>query len=154
MAWFNFNNFYGSFITVLTLLVLCFIVICFSVYFLLYRNKSNNQANVSAFSSIKFSNSNLSCFNNSFKYSCNNKFKRFYSNKASSLKESEFSLQQESPENSNQELNLEDLKALHSLYIKDLYKDRLAPVVPFDSNLILASCNLSDVKDKSEFLKE
>ena len=48
----------------------------------------------------------------------------------------------------------EDLRALHSLYVKDLFKDRIAPVIPFDSNLILASFNLSDIKERSGFLKE
>lgn len=57
-------------------------------------------------------------------------------------------------ENSLLELNVEDLKALHSLYIKDLFKDRIAPIVPFNYNLILDSFNLSDIKEKSEFLKK
>lgn len=46
------------------------------------------------------------------------------------------------------------MKVLHSLYIKDLFKGRIASVIPFDSNLILASCNLSDDKERSEFLKQ
>jgi hypothetical protein len=33
-----------------------------------------------------------------------------------------------------------DLKTLHSIFIKELYKDRKAPVKPFDNNLILATC--------------
>lgn len=48
----------------------------------------------------------------------------------------------------------EDLCILHSLYIKDLFKDRAVPVIPFDSNLILATCNLGDVEERSVFLKE
>jgi hypothetical protein len=48
-----------------------------------------------------------------------------------------------------------ELKALHLLYIKELYKDREAKVVPFDRNLILATCfNCLDSKDKTEFLKQ
>ena len=74
--------------------------------------------------------------------------KRFYS-KTTPLYDSKFNLQQDI----NIELN-EDLRILHSLYIKDLFKDRAAPVIPFDSNLILATCNLGDVEERSVFLKE
>ncbi len=67
----------------------------------------------------------------------------------------ESSLNKQYIDNSNKDLNAEeDLKALHSLYIKDLFKDRIAAVVPFDSNLTLASFSLSDIKERSEFLKE
>jgi hypothetical protein len=49
----------------------------------------------------------------------------------------------------------EELKALHLLYIKELYRDRQAPVVPFDRNLILTTCfNCLDSKVKAEFLKQ
>ncbi len=47
-----------------------------------------------------------------------------------------------------------DLQIMHSLYIKDLFKDRVAPVIPFDSNLILAICNLGNEEERSTFLKE
>ena len=47
-----------------------------------------------------------------------------------------------------------DLQIMHSLYIKDLFKDRVAPVIPFDSNLILATCNLGSEEERSTFLKE
>ena len=40
------------------------------------------------------------------------------------------------------------------MYTKDLFKNRIAPVVSFDSNLIFLSCNLSDDKERSELLKE
>ena len=41
------------------------------------------------------------------------------------------------------ELNTEDLKALHhvAVRIKELYKDREAPVKPFYRDLILATCH-------------
>lgn len=46
--------------------------------------------------------------------------------------------------------SLNDLYILHSLYIKDLFKDRVAPVIPFDSNLTLATCNLGgDIEERS-----
>lgn len=45
-----------------------------------------------------------------------------------------------------------DLKSLHSLHIKELYKDRIAPVKPFDK---LATCtDYLDKALKSKFLKE
>ena len=80
------------------------------------------------------------------------KSKRFYSIKATSLDNYKFNLQ-ENIQDINIEFN-EDLKILHSLYIKDLFKDRAAPVIPFDSNLILATCNLGDIKERPVFLKE
>ena len=51
--------------------------------------------------------------------------------------------------------NIEDLQALHSIYIRELYKDREAPVIPFDRDLILATCHhcLDKIK-QSELLKE
>lgn len=49
----------------------------------------------------------------------------------------------------------DEIKALHILYIKDLYKDRIAPVIPFDTDLTLDSCdNFSDVKERTGFLKK
>ena len=75
------------------------------------------------------------------------KSKHFYSTKATSLDNSKFNLQGDIKD-INLELN-EDLKILHSLYIKDLFKDRAAPVIPFDSNLILATCNLGDIEERS-----
>lgn len=52
-------------------------------------------------------------------------------------------------------LSSEDLKALHSVYIRELYKDREAPVKPFDRDLILATCfHCLDKEKRSEFLKE
>ena len=49
----------------------------------------------------------------------------------------------------------EDLQALHSTYIRELYKDREAPVIPFDRDLILATCHhCLDKNQKFEFLKE
>lgn len=81
-------------------------------------------------------------------YNFNIESKRFYS-KTTPLYDSKFNFQQDI----NIELN-EDLRILHSLYIKDLFKDRAVPVIPFDSNLILATCNLGDVEERSTFLKE
>lgn len=68
----------------------------------------------------------------------NNSFKRSYSTKKNSYRDSlnnyGLNLDQENIDNSSKDLIIEeDLKALHSLYIKDLFKDRIAPVVPFDS---------------------
>jgi hypothetical protein len=79
------------------------------------------------------------------------KSKRFYS-KTTTLNDSKFNLQQDI-QDINVELN-EDLQILHSLYIKDLFKDRAVPVIPFDSNLILTTCNLGDAEERSVFLKE
>lgn len=40
-------------------------------------------------------------------------------------------------------------------YIQDLFKDRIAPVIPFDRNLIKGSClNYTDKVSKAKFLKE
>lgn len=51
--------------------------------------------------------------------------------------------------------NIEDIQALHSIYIRELYKDRVAPVIPFDRYLILATFHhCLDKNKKSEFLKE
>jgi hypothetical protein len=48
----------------------------------------------------------------------------------------------------------EDLKGLHSVYIKVLFTDRNATVKPFDSTLIATCYNCLDKDKKSEFLKE
>ena len=88
--------------------------------------------------SLFFHNCSL-CSNGAFKYS--------YSTKAKST----------FAENSKREFNYlpDEIKALHTLYIKDLYKDRIAPVIPFDTDLILDSCNnFSNVKERTEFLKK
>lgn len=59
------------------------------------------------------------------------------------------------PTNDKTELNIEDLKALHFLFIKELYKDREAPVKPFDRKLIKATCyDCLDKEKKSEFLSK
>jgi hypothetical protein len=50
-------------------------------------------------------------------------------------------------DNSTELLSYDDLKALHFVFIRELYKDRKAPVKPFDDNLILATC--SNYLDKS-----
>ncbi len=40
-------------------------------------------------------------------------------------------------------------------YIQDLFKDRIAPVIPFNRNLIKGSClNYTDRISKAKFLKE
>ena len=55
----------------------------------------------------------------------------------------------------NLELSTNDLESLHSLYIRELYKDRQAPVISFDRSLILDTCfHLLDFNKRSEFLKE
>ena len=48
-------------------------------------------------------------------------------------------------------LNIEELKSLHNIYIKDPYKDRNAIAKPFDDK-VLVTCN--DVNNKSEFVKK
>ena len=111
----------------------------------------------SKLSEVKLNTSIFAYTSDSLSY--NNKFKRFYSTKSNYygdlLSKDEFNLDKENLDNSNKDFNFEeDLRALHSLYVKDLFKDRIAPVIPFDSNLILASFNLSDIKERSEFLKE
>lgn len=51
-------------------------------------------------------------------------------------------------ENNNSNKNNEE-------YIQDLFKDRIAPVIPFDRNLIKGSClNFTDMVSKAKFLKE
>ena len=111
----------------------------------------------SKLSEVKLNTSIFAYTSDSLSY--NNKFKRFYSTKSNYygdlLSKDEFNLDKENLDNSNKDFNFEeDLRALHSLYVKDLFKDRIAPVIPFDSNLILASFNLSDIKERSGFLKE
>lgn len=48
----------------------------------------------------------------------------------------------------------QELKALHTLYINDLTKDRLAPIIPFETDQSFASFNFSNEEEKSKFLKE
>ena len=49
----------------------------------------------------------------------------------------------------------ESIKSLHSIYIKELYKDRAAPVIPFNRELIKSTCtNFQDKKTRITFLKE
>ena len=131
--------------------------------FVLHTNKSSNKAinNISKLPSVNFNTSKFAGYPFNASINCNNKFKRFYSFDSKTncseypLNNDEFSLDKESTGNSNKDFNIEeDLKSLHSLYIKDLLKDRIAPVIPFDSNLIIAYFNISDIKEKSEFLKE
>ena len=51
--------------------------------------------------------------------------------------------------------DLNTIKSLHVSLIKELYKDRKAPVIPFNRESILASCyNCLDKNTRSEFLKE
>jgi hypothetical protein len=141
--------------------VFFFSFVCFALFLLSisthYANKLSDEANTrSKLSTVKFS--------IPYPYlglgNSDRKLKRFYSTKKSSfvadddlLNDDEFNLDQDNIENKDLDIE-EDLNALHSLYIKDLFKDRIAPVVPFDSNLILVSCNLSDTKEKSELLKQ
>jgi hypothetical protein len=48
-----------------------------------------------------------------------------------------------------------NIKPLHSLYINELYKDRAAPVIPFNREFILATCtNFYEKKIRDAFLKE
>jgi len=58
--------------------------------------------------------------------------------------------------NNNRELfSYEYLKALHFIYIRELYKDREAPIKPFDRELGLATCShCLDREKRFEFLKE
>jgi hypothetical protein len=47
------------------------------------------------------------------------------------------------------------IKSLHSSFIKELYKDRKAPVIPFNRESIFATCyNCLDKTIRSEFLKQ
>jgi hypothetical protein len=47
------------------------------------------------------------------------------------------------------------IKSLHSSFIKELYKDRKAPVIPFNRESILATCyNCLDKTIRSELLKQ
>lgn len=49
---------------------------------------------------------------------------------------------------------VDDLKDLHSVYVKRLFTDRNAPVKPFDLTLIAPCYHCLDKDKKSEFLKE
>ena len=165
-AWLKFNVVYLLFIcyfACFTLFVLTYVCTVINEFFsfVLHTNKSSNKAIniISKIPSVNFNTSKFVGYPFNASFNCNNKFKRFYSTKTNCseypLNNDEFSLDKESTGNSNKDFNIEeDLKSLHSLYIKDLLKDRIAPVIPFDSNLIIASFNLSDIKEKSEFLKE
>ena len=51
----------------------------------------------------------------------------------------------------NEYKSIEELKPLHDMYIKDLYKDRNANVKPFEDK-VLATCE--DINNKSEFIKK
>jgi hypothetical protein len=51
----------------------------------------------------------------------------------------------------NEYQSIEELKPLHYMYIKDLYKDRNANVKPFEDK-VLATCE--DIYNKSEFIKK
>jgi hypothetical protein len=56
------------------------------------------------------------------------------------------------PQNKN---NCNNSNKNNEEYIKDLFKDRIAPVIPFDRNLIKGSClNYADKILKAKFLKE
>ena len=47
------------------------------------------------------------------------------------------------------------IKSLHSPFIKELYKDRKAPVIPFNEKSVLTTCyNILDKTIRSELLKE
>ena len=48
----------------------------------------------------------------------------------------------------------QELKTLHTLYINDLTKDRLAPIIPFEADQSFATFNLSNTEEKSKFFKE
>jgi NADH dehydrogenase/GIY-YIG catalytic domain len=163
-AWLNFHNTYLLFLchfACFTSLMLTFICILFNkvLSFISHTNKPLmlNWNIRSKLSEVKLNTSIFAYTSDSLSY--NNKFKRFYSTKSNYsgdlLSKDEFNLDKENLDNSNKDFNFEeDLRALHYLYVKDLFKDRIAPVIPFDSNLILASFNLSDIKERSGFLKE
>jgi hypothetical protein len=51
----------------------------------------------------------------------------------------------------NEYQSIEELKPIHDMYIKDLYKDRNANVKPFEDK-VLATCE--DINNKSEFIKK
>ena len=160
-AWLSFNFIYSLFLGYFAYylsssspLKLCSLISGFFIY-VLHKNKSSrtiSNINASKFNGLKLRSNPI---NDSF----NDKFKCFYSTKSNysedTLYNEELGLNKQAMDNSNKDLNTEeDLKALHSLYIKDLFKDRIAAAVPFDSNLTLASFNISDIKERSEFLKE
>lgn len=48
-------------------------------------------------------------------------------------------------------LNIEELKSLHNIYIKDLYKDRNAIAKPFDDKVLVT---YNDIKNRSELVKK
>lgn len=86
-------------------------------------------------------------FRKSSRFCSNGRFQCFYSTEARSTF---------AEDNKRESSCLSDeVKALHSLYIKDIYKDRIAPIIPFDTNFILdSSSNFSDAKERFEFLKK
>ena len=48
-------------------------------------------------------------------------------------------------------LNIEELKSLHNIYIKDLYKDRNAIAKPFDDKVLVT---YNGIKNRSELVKK
>lgn len=83
--------------------------------------------------------------------------KRNFSTNTVSIIRSEGSLDSslDFPKKNNAYLLSDEDKALHSMCIKDLYKDREASLQPFHRDLLIATCcDILDDKKKSAFLKE
>ena len=101
---------------------------------------------LAACSAGKYTINSLFFFRHKKSFCSNGLFKFSYSTKAISTLEDK---------NRESSYLSDEIKSLHTLYIKDLYRDRVAPIIPFDTNLILDTCNdFSDLKERSEFLKK
>ena len=88
--------------------------------------------------STKYMNNTLYCRSNIQLNKYNKIGKRYYSTSNDS-------------NSKGKNLSIEELKSLHHIYIKDLYKDRNATVKPFEDK-VLATCE--DINNKSEFIKK
>jgi hypothetical protein len=72
-------------------------------------------------------------------------------NKYNKIGKRYYSTSNNSTSNKGKNLSIEELKSLHHIYIKDLYKDRNAIVKPFQDK-VLATCE--NINNKSEFIKK
>lgn len=142
MAWFNLNIFYIIFIISLT--ITYFFYNATSRIFVVYNSDEAYYSKNSGFSNYNFSNSNYA----GTKTPNNVNFNKILLNRSYSTK-----AKPEISDTNNYNLP-QELKALHTLYINDLTKDRLAPVTSFETDQVFASFNLSTEEEKSEFLRE
>ncbi len=75
--------------------------------------------------------------------------KRYYSTKIEGI--AHLGSSHEATKKEKKSLNIEQLKPLHNIYIKDLYKDRNAIAKPFDDKVLVT---YNDIKNRSELVKK